>query len=376
MEPIFDNFAEPPGVYIREEIEARGWSQRDLAFILGYTEQTVNKIISGKSGITAEMAKALAEAFGTSADLWAGLQKDWELREAREPDPAIGARALMQGFYPVREMIHRGWLVEAEQSVLELQFMRHFEVNRLEDIEHMEFAAAAKKTIGEHTPEELAWLFRVRQVARGIDVPAYDTEKLRNILSDLRALMIDADDIRHVPALLNGAGVRFVVVERLGNCKIDGVCTWLSDNEPVIGLTTRHNRLDNFWFVLRHEIEHVLCGHGVGSKGIIDDLDGEGASDGEGVEEEERVANAASLSFAFPRERLLSFYARKSPYISERDVIGFAGLSEVHPAIVVGQIQYLKDDYAWLRKWLVNVRKNLLPVSVVDGFGEVAPVTL
>ena len=100
LEAVFDNFAEPPGVYIREELEARSWTQRDLAFILGYSEQTVTKVISGKSGISAEMAKALGEAFGTSASMWAGLQKEWELREAREPDPAIRARAQMQKKYP------------------------------------------------------------------------------------------------------------------------------------------------------------------------------------------------------------------------------------------------------------------------------------
>ena len=127
MNPVFDNYAEPPGVFIREELEARGWTQRDLAFILDCSEQTVTKLISGKSGISAEMAKALAEAFGTSASLWAGLQKEWELREARDPDPAIRARAAMQTAFPIREMISRGWLEEGEQSVLEMQFDRFFE---------------------------------------------------------------------------------------------------------------------------------------------------------------------------------------------------------------------------------------------------------
>jgi HTH-type transcriptional regulator/antitoxin HigA len=376
MKPKFDNFAEPPGVYIREEIEARGWSQRDLAFILGYTEQTINKVISGKSGITAEMAKALAEAFGTSADLWAGLQKDWELREARDPDPAIKARAQLQSRVPIREMINRSWLAEAEQSMLELQYMRFFEVNRVDDVETVAFAAAAKKTRRVHSHEEVAWLYRVRQLARGMDISAYSEEKLRSILPELRALMIDPEDVRYVPGLLASAGVRFVVVEKLSNCQIDGVCTWLSEDSPAIGITMRHNRLDNFWFVIMHEIEHVLRRHGINGKGIIDDLDGDGASDGEEIGHEERQANSAALNFPFPRQKLLSFYTRKAPYISERDVVGFASLSEVHPAVVVGQLQYLKKDFGWLRKWLVSIRQHLLPESLVDGFGEVAPASL
>lgn len=376
MEPVFDNFAEPPGVYIREELDARGWSQRDLAFILGRSEQTVTSIMSGKSAVTAEMAKALADAFGTSADVWAGLQMDWELRQARDPDPAIKARASLQRKYPIREMIQRGWLEEAEQSVLEMQFMRFFEVNRIEDIDHMDFRAAAKKTRRDHSPEELAWLFRVRQIAKEMSTPAYSEEKLRGALVQLRTLMIDPEDVRHVPGVLAQAGVRFVVVEKLGKCEIDGVCTWLDDAAPVVGITNRHQRLDNFWFVLIHEIEHILQGHGKGTKGIIDDLDGSNSSDGDEVDEDERIANSASLNFAIPRERLVSFYRRKAPYISERDVIGFANLMEVHPAIVVGQIQYIKNDYAWLRKWLVNIRKYLLPAATVDGFGNVIQASL
>ena len=30
----------------------------------------------------------------------------------------------------------------------------------------------------------------------------------------------------------------------------------------MIGMSLRFDRIDNFWLVLRHEIEHVLCGHG------------------------------------------------------------------------------------------------------------------
>ena len=61
--------------------------------------------------------------------------------------------------------------------------------------------------------------------------------------------------------LLWTCGVRLIFVEALPGSKIDGVCVWLGD-QPVIGITLRLDRLDNFCFVLRHEIEHVLRGDG------------------------------------------------------------------------------------------------------------------
>ena len=76
-----------PGFYIAEELEARSWSQRDLAFILGVPEQTVNMILNGKRGITPETAKALGDAFDINPETFANLQKAYDLAHARQPDP-------------------------------------------------------------------------------------------------------------------------------------------------------------------------------------------------------------------------------------------------------------------------------------------------
>ena len=57
-----------PGEFIKEELEARGWSQRDLAFILGAPEQNVTLILTGKRGISPDMAKALGIAFDVPAE--------------------------------------------------------------------------------------------------------------------------------------------------------------------------------------------------------------------------------------------------------------------------------------------------------------------
>lgn len=70
---------QPPGYFIRQELEARGWTQRDLAFVLGIHEQAVNMIISGKRGISSEMAKALGDAFGVNHEFFANLQRAYDM---------------------------------------------------------------------------------------------------------------------------------------------------------------------------------------------------------------------------------------------------------------------------------------------------------
>ncbi len=63
------------GTIIREELEERNWSQRDLAFVIGCPEQAINMIVSGKRGISPDMAKALGDAFNVPAEFFINLQR-------------------------------------------------------------------------------------------------------------------------------------------------------------------------------------------------------------------------------------------------------------------------------------------------------------
>ena len=68
----------PPGEFIKEEIEARNWTQNDLAKILDLSPRLVSEIIAGKRAITPNTAKRLADAFGTSAQLWMNLDRTYQ----------------------------------------------------------------------------------------------------------------------------------------------------------------------------------------------------------------------------------------------------------------------------------------------------------
>lgn len=354
-----------PGTVIKDELDARGWSQRDLAFILGQTEQQLNPLLSGKRAISADMACALGAAFDVSPQFFANLQSQYLISRAKEPDPGVRTRAVLQGSYPVRDMIRRGWIQETEGSLLEMQVRNFFEIEN--DNGEMNVSFAAKKTSYENVPpSQLAWVYRVRQVARSVEVQAFSVEKLSGVLPRLKAFMIQPEAASEAIELLADCGVRVVIVEALPGAKIDGVCTWLSDNEPVIGLSTLYDRLDNFWFVVRHEIEHILRGDGKSGVGMIDNF----SAAQDSANDCEIIVNRAAAEFCVPQDRMNSFYLRKSPYFSERDVIGFAATLGVHPAIVVGQLQRRLNRFDFLRKYQVPVRKYLLNGPGVDGWGS------
>jgi len=359
-----------PGVYIKEEMDVRGWSQRDLAFILGCSEQAINPILNGKRGISPEMAKALGLAFDVPAEFFANLQQAYDLSQARMPDPSVALRRDMQSLYPVREMIKRGWIEPSDATMLETQLTKFFGDQAIPYMAH-----AAKKTSYEEreiAPAQLAWLFRVRQIAQSISVPSYSEKTLRSSLPDLQQLLLSAEETRNVPRILMECGVRFIIVEKLPSAKIDGVCFWLDGKSPVIGLSMQHDRIDNFWFVLRHEIEHVLLKHGQEEEMIDTDLDGQAIS----ISEEERLANDAASEFCAPSDKLSSFLARKHPFYYEKDVVAFSRLMQRHPGIVIGQIRKKLGRWDYLTRHLVKVRQHVLPGAIADGWGQVVPVSL
>lgn len=363
-----------PGEFIREELDARGWSQRDLAYILGVPEQSITMIVSGKRGISPEMAKALGKAFNVSADYFASLQQAFEMSNARAPDPSIERRAMLQSVYPVREMIKRGWLQDTDIGLLEAQVAKFFNVANLNDVPCI--AHAAKKSdYSETTPLQIAWLHRVKQLAVEQVVPSFSREALGALLDKLPNFMTDSEEVRHIPRALAECGIRFVVVESLPKANIDGVCFWIDDHSPVIGMTVRHDRIDNFWFVLRHELEHVRAGDGRGELSVdLVDVDLELQGDAE-LPAAEKKANEAAASCCVPKDELERFYVRKYPYIKEKDVVGFAGRIGRHPGIVVGQLQHRMGRYDWLARYKVKVRHFLLPNAVHDGWGFAAPVS-
>src|SRR5579885_1164642 len=195
-EPVNDN---SPADIIRHEMKKRGWSQADLAFVLGVTSSSINPILSGKRGVSPEMAKALAGALDISPERFAVAQAAWELRQARDPDPGVLARARIQSQYPLREMMRRGWIKEDAAGVeLETQLCRFFNVDSLAEVPYL--AHSAKRTEYSHIPPaQLAWLFRVHHIAREMPTPLYVPSQLAATVERMRDLLGNPEDTRHIP---------------------------------------------------------------------------------------------------------------------------------------------------------------------------------
>ena len=368
-----------PGQLIEDLLSERGWSQRVLAIVLGVEETGLNKLIAGKKRVDAAMAIALGDVFApVPPERFMELQKEYDLAMARlvvRSDPGRTTRAHLFGELPITEMIKRRW-IDAEDvrdvARVESGLVKFFCVDSADNIPILPHAAKKTEVTGPVTPSQLAWLYRVRQIAREMVVPRrYTIPAARHAVERLSALLAAAEETRHAPRILAEAGIRYVLVESLPSAKIDGVCCWLDGASPVIGMSLRFDRIDNFWWVLRHELEHVIRGHG--REAAMIDFDMEGAE--QDTPEEELQANEAAREFCVPKKEMDSFIARKQPLFSEKSILGFAGKLNLHPGLVAGQLRHRTKRWDLFAKHLVKVRSAVSPSAMVDGWGDVAPVS-
>lgn len=364
----------PPGEFLREELEARGWTQADLAQIIGRPANLIAHIIAGKRGITPETARGLSAAFGTTAEFWMNLDAKYQLSlVSHDERETIARRARLYDKAPVKDMIRRGWIEPSDNiDVLERRVCKFLQIESLDDEPPIPLYAARKSTAYSQplTATQMVWLFRASQLAHAVHAQPFSAKALDEAVSRIRLLLHAPQEIRHVPRILSDAGIRFVIVQPLPGSRIDGACFWLGQ-EPVVALSLRHDRLDNFWFVLLHELAHVQQG----AASIDNDLESNNTDPER--RDFERQADEFAAANLVPPKKIESFIARVRPLYSARRIEAFAHTMKVHPAIVVGQLQHRGEvAYASFRKMLVPVRQLITDAALTDGWGTALPTQL
>ena len=364
----------PPGEFIIEELEERGWNQVDLADILGKTPAMVNEIIKTKRRITPEVAEGLAAAFGTSAEYWTNLEtayQYWLLRKNGTSPQVPQRKAHLMDIAPYRELIRRGWIEKSgDIDVLEENVMSFLGMTSLEeDLPDIGHAARQSTSAAVVSPGLRAWLRRAAQIAQRVHAQQFSEARLKEAVNHLKPLRSNREDIRLIPKLLADAGVRLVIIEHLAGTKVDGACLWMDDGSPVIVLSLRYDRIDAFWHTLMHEIGHILSKDGE----VVDsNLVGDDATSSDEKPESENKADTYAVEFLVPQDELQRFVNNHSPLYYDRDIRGFALLHGIHPGIVVGQLQYGKElNYNQFRPLLEKVRDIATGSALTDGWGSV-----
>jgi len=352
-----------PGEYVRDELEARDWTQFDLAEITGRPVKVINQVIGGNNSVTPRTATELASAFGTSPDVWMNLQTQFDLANESLVSSSIEKKAKLFEQFPVREVCKRGWIDDWDDAdELTEKLCEFWEKTSLEKIE---LAFAARKTNQDEnfTMSQMMWIQQAVRLSRNCDVVLFSKKKLEKHIDELHSLTVHPNEIRRVPEVLAKMGIRFVIVKHLVKTKIDGAAIWIDSKTPLIALSIRYDRIDNFWHTLMHELAHVYFK----DKTVID-IELENSPD---IESENR-ANETASNWLIEPGLIGSFARRVGPRFSRSNIIQFSNLHSIHPGIVVGQLHHHKKlDYKKLRAFLVSIRSTVVNHSVSDGWENI-----
>jgi HTH-type transcriptional regulator/antitoxin HigA len=362
-----------PGEYIQEELEERGWTQLDLAEIMGRPPQAINEIIKGKKAITPETAVGLAGAFGTSAHLWLNLESAYQLSRVQEQDFAVTERARLYEIAPISQMQRRGWIESSSNvEVLHAQLVKFFGTKDLGQTVQLAHAARKSTDYATLTPSQMTWLCRAHRLAKAVHVGSkFSDQSFEVALKQLSSLKKDAEEIRRVPQVLAQNGIRFLVIEQLASTKIDGVCFWLDAKSPVVVLSLRYDRIDWFWHTLMHEMAHVKNRDGLEKPTLDTQLVGSDAQPFDQKPEAEKMADLFAVQFLIDQSTLKGFISRVHPLYSRIRILGFAQQQRVHPGIVVGQLQHMgMISYAHSRRMLQSVKAIVTASALTDGWGH------
>jgi len=346
----------------------RGWTQTDLAHILGKPQPNISELINNKRPFSIETAKGLAAVFGNEPLFWLSLEAESSLKNSAPVDSEIAKRAKMFEMAPIKEMVKRGWTNNYDTAEeLQKNLQAFFDISVAG--EEPQLTAHARKTgSGEFSPEQRAWCYRAFHLARAVSVDVFSEVKLEAAIRKIRKLLPWPEGAAKIPRLLSEAGIRFVVIEPLPRSKIDGAAFWLDAASPVVAVSLRYDRIDSFWHTLCHELSHIRNKDGT-------TLDSDfGAQEVLQRSDIETRADSEASQMLIDSQELQSFILRFSPLYSRVKINRFANRIQVHPGIIVGQLQHRQElKYTQLRDTLVKVRDIVTQEALTDGWGHTVP---
>jgi len=346
---------------IRFRMEQGGLSARDLVPFIG-TRAKVSEVLSGKRPLTMQIARALHANLGIPADVL--------LQQPGGQLPS-GLAGVEWHRFPLAEMAKRGWIEKRRNPAAHAEELVRDLIRRAGG-EHVLPAAFYRKN--DHArlnaktdPYSLkAWCLAVlaRANSESLPVPFRPGTVDLDFLRKVAKLSWSIDGPRLAQEFLTKHGVHLICLEHLPRTHLDGAALQLGDGTPVVGLTLRYDRLDNFWFCLLHELAHVGR-HLADTRGdgFVDDLslrDVKGATRDAREDQADEWAEEALI----PSDVWNTSRVKAIP--SSLAIMELAQQLSIHPAIVAGRVRHESGNYRLLSHFVGtgSVRKQLLKSNV------------
>lgn len=321
-------------------------ARKDLEPYIGSISK-VSEVLSRKRPLSLSMIRRLHKGLGIPADVLIGGAENNQTILGEEPEMEYTK-------FPLKEMLERGCFGDfkgnaqrlkdyAEDQVL--QFMHGILPKQAEPA----FLRAPLHQRGTREADEyslLAWRLCVIKKARAYPAPR---EYKKGVITakwmkDLARLSVFEDGPRLAREQLGMAGITLVVVPHFKGTYLDGAAM-LDEGRPIVAMTLRYDRLDNFWFVLMHELAHVAKHLDEAHPLFTDDLDSAGEQDRKELEADGMAGEALIPQAAWEKSAVRTSRLSK-------DVVTLAEKLGVNSAIIAGRVRQETKNYRILVKTL------------------------
>lgn len=339
-----------PGEVLKDELEARGIKQKDFANELDIAVTQLNEIIKGKRSITPDFAVLLETLLGIDAKFWVNMQANFNLDQAKIKESNIEKKKVLERWKVLKDYVaityfKKVGVIEGNPFKDEKIIHKIYNESRLEGIINQVAQynyAFFKKSEALKTDQInlISWVKLVEYEASKLEVENFNIERLNNLIHDLKKIFNEQDLIKKTFNLLSQAGIKLVILENPEQVPVDGMSFW-SNNNPGIGLTLRHNRLDNFAFTLFHEIGHIVLHIQENkSKEFIDNMEKTIISKDIIEEEANSFASDNLIDPKIWNEMITTCFNYTDGVIEN-----FAQKAQIHPAILRGRICHEFNHY-------------------------------
>ncbi len=338
------------GEVIKDELSARNMKQNELSALTGIQKSILNDVIKGKRSLTPGMALLLENALGISATYLMNIQTQYELDCAKRSERVMLQTKMLEIWNVLKEQVSipffrkvnivRGNIIDDVKRIFEV-----FSVDNLDEFfglkaKEMELSYYRKSDKVTTDPIDiLSWKYYCYHLSKNENSALcpfdkeVEVEVLTRELNDV--FKENRDTLDKIKQVLGRYGIRFLVVNKLGQVPVDGMSFWIGDN-PTIVITERIASIDNCAFTILHEVGHVFKHLTQNGKAMINLI-----NDRKGLEESE--ADEFALNAILLNTEWKKFMSKTrdvvpykiAPYIKEE-----ADKFKINPQLLFGRYKH------------------------------------
>ncbi len=328
---------------IKFRMEQQCLLQKDLVPYIG-SQSKVSEVLNRKRPLSLNMIRALHEGLGIPAEVL-----------LQEPGKEIPEDCHDRRDYPFTEMFKRGYFDPFPGSLREAKLRAE---RLLIDFFSIFEGVEPQPVLCRRTDRDpdvnalLAWQAQAMRMAQEEmnDLPDYEPEMVND--AALRTLVRQSyfsTGPQNARELLNRWGIHLIILRHLPKTYLDGASFMAPWGNPVVGLTLRYDRMDNFWFTLLHELGHVCLHLDQAGLAFFDETHRAGADNTpEEVQEQEQEANAFAQKILIPEDVWERTRSTLLDEPSEKSVRKVAEELRISPAILAGRIRWETQEYTRL----------------------------